>query len=109
MKRFCLLIGMAGFLILNGFAAAQAQSPQPPPAAGKTYVMPAEIKIFGEAAALVTDANEAKALADEAKKNACVKEIKPKDGNITLYLIFCGTAQEPYCTPQPPGQPRKCY
>jgi hypothetical protein len=121
MTKFLLLTVLASLLILGGCASVQAQSPQmpsaavqtqsqpTPSAAGNAYIIPAEIKILGEAATPVTDANELKALADEAKKNVCVKEIKPRGSNMTLYLIFCGTAQEPYCPPPIPGQPRRCY
>ena len=112
---------MTSLLVLNGCASVQAQSQQTPPAAvqaqspqtstaaGNIYVMPAEIKIHGETAKLVTDANEANALAEEAKKNVCVKEIKLNNGNLTLYLVFCGTPQNPYCPPPLPGQPKRCY
>lgn len=109
MKRLLLLTVLASLLIMGGCATVQAQSQQAPPAAGKTYVMPAEIIIKAETAKLVTDADEAKVLADEAMKNVCVKAIKPKDSDITLYLVFCGTSDNPYCPPPPPGQPKRCY
>lgn len=107
MKKLLLLIVMASLLILGGCAAVQPAGPQPPPTAGKTWIMPAQIIILSEIARAPKDAEEAQALSEQAKKNMCVKEIKTPDGN-TVYLILCGNPQEPYCVPRI-GKPPLCY
>lgn len=107
MKRLLLLTIIASLLILGGCATVQAQGQQTPATTGKTWIMPAQIVILSEIARAPKDAEEAQALSEQAKKNMCVKEIKTPDGN-TVYLIFCGNSQEPYCVPRI-GKPPLCY